>query len=378
MAGDELLRRITRRLQSGIRDSDTLARLGGDEFGVLLKNCPVGRAEKIAQGLLKNIQDYIFIWSDSYFKIGVSIGLVQINGEISSAELLSIADMACYAAKDLGRNRVHIYSESDQTLSQRKGEMEWVQRLQEGMADNSLVLYQQRIKSLQGCSSHSEILLRMQNDDGTLIPPDRFIQAAERYSIMPEVDRWVIRHTLKQLEKQHRTNLLAVKNDTIFINLSATSLSDKFLSEYIIDQLKRYSIQPENIGFEITETAAITDFDYAKKLISELQSIGCKIALDDFGTGMSSFSYLYSLNVDYVKIDGSFVRNMIDNEMNCAIVEAVNKIGHIAGMKIIAEYAENKAILKCLTELGVDFAQGWAVEYPRPFSGNGKIKHPAA
>lgn len=368
IAGDELLRRITRRLQSSIRDSDTLARLGGDEFGVLLKNCPREQAEKIAQELLKNIQDYIFIWSDSSFKIGVSIGLVQIDGEISPTELLSIADMACYAAKDLGRNRVHIYSESDQTLCQRKGEMQWIQRLQESMANNSLVLYHQQIKSLQAGTSHSEILLRMLDDDGSLIYPDCFIPAAERYNIMPEVDRWVIQHASEQLKKRHETNLLPIENDTIFINLSATSLSDKNLSRYIKDQLKHYSIQPRNIGFEITETAAIADFDYAINLITELQSFGCKVALDDFGTGMSSFSYLKSLNVDYVKIDGGFVKNMLDSEMDCAIVEAVNKIGHIAGMKTIAEYVENEALLKCLAKLGVDFAQGWTVEYPKPFS----------
>jgi diguanylate cyclase (GGDEF)-like protein len=367
MAGDELLRRITRRLHSCIRDSDTLARLGGDEFGVLLKNCPREQAEKIAQELLKNIQAYIFIWSDSSFKIGVSIGLVQIDGEISSKELLSIADITCYAAKDLGRNRVHIYSESDQTLCQRKGETQWIQRLQESMTNNSLVLYQHQIKSLQGCTSHSEILLRMRDDDGSLIAPDRFIPAAERYNIMPEVDRWVIRHACEQFKKRHKNDLHSVENDTIFINLSATSLSDKSLSRYIKDQLEHYSIHPRNVGFEITETAAIADFDYAMNLITELQSFGCKVALDDFGTGMSSFSYLKSLNVDYVKIDGGFVKNMIENEMDCAIVEAVNKIGHIAGMKTIAEYVENKALLKCLTRLGVDFAQGWAVEYPKPF-----------
>lgn len=368
MAGDELLRRITRRLQSNTRDSDTLARLGGDEFGVLLKNCPLEQAEKIAQELLKNIQDYIFIWSGNTFKVGVSIGLVQVNGELSSTELLSIADMTCYVAKDLGRNRVHVYNESDQALSQRKGEIQWIQRLQEGMTNNTLILYRQQIKSLQGCTSHNEILLRMLDNDGSLISPDRFIPAAERYNIMPEIDRWVIQHACEQLEQMHRANLLSHENNTIFINLSATSLSDINLSGYIKDQLKHHNIQPGNIGFEITETAAITDFDNAVNLITELQSFGCKVALDDFGTGMSSFSYLNSLNVDYVKIDGSFVKDMIDNEMDYAIVEAVNKIGHIAGMKTIAEYVENEAILKCITTMGVDFAQGWAVEYPKPFT----------
>ncbi len=367
MAGDELLRRITRRLQSGVRDSDTLARLGGDEFGVLLKNCPIERAEKIARELLKNVQNYLFIWADRSFKIGVSIGLVQVNGRIPSAELLSNADMACYVAKDLGRNRIHVFSESDQTLIQRKGEMQWVQRLQEGMATNSLILYEQQIKSLQKGPSHTELLLRMQDDDGSLILPDRFIPAAERYSIMPEVDRWVIGHVCEQLEKKFSQHPVSESENTVFINLSATSLSDKDLSGFIKDKMQRHNIQPHKIGFEITETAAITDFDYAIDLISALQAYGCKVALDDFGTGMSSFSYLKSLCVDYVKIDGSFVKNMLDNEMDYAIVEAVNKIGHIAGIKTIAEFVENKEILKGITELGIDFAQGWAVGYPQPF-----------
>ena len=367
LAGDELLKRITRRLQAKTRDSDTLARLGGDEFGVLLKNCPLDRAELIAQTLLESIQNYNFIWANSSFKVGVSIGLVQVNGEIESTELLSIADMACYVAKDQGRNRIHVYSESDETVSLRRSEMQWIQRLQESMANNSLVLYRQQIKSLQGHSSHHEILLRMRDDDGTLITPDRFIPAAERYNIMPTVDLWVIEHACEQLEKLAKAKSVKAKNDTIFINLSATSLSNSKLASYIEDQLLRHKIQPEKVGFEITETAAITDFDNAMNLITALQSLGCRVALDDFGTGMSSFSYLKSLNVDYVKIDGSFVKNMSDNEMDHAIVDSINRIGHIAGMKTIAEYVENDSIVKQLTELGVDFAQGWAIERPQPF-----------
>ena len=368
LAGDELLRRVTRRLQAGIRDSDTLARLGGDEFGVLLKNCPPQRALQIAQGLLENIKNYNFIWSDSSFKVGVSIGLVQVNGETPSTELLSIADMACYVAKDQGRNRIHVYNESDETVSQRRSEMQWIQRLQDNMANNSLVLYRQQIRSLQGGASHNEILLRMFDDDGSIITPDRFIPAAERYNIMPAVDMWVIQHACEQLKKLATGKSTSSDNDTIFINLSANSLSNRELSSYIKDQLLQHEIRPEKVGFEITETAAITDFDNAMKLISSLQKLGCKVALDDFGTGMSSFSYLKSLNVDYVKIDGSFVKNMPENEMDHAIVESINRIGHIAGMKTIAEYVENDTIIKQLTELDVDFAQGWAVEHPQPFT----------
>lgn len=367
MAGDELLKRITRRLQSIIRDSDTLARLGGDEFGVLLNNCPLERAQNIANSLLETIQNYTFIWSGNSFKIGVSIGLVQVKGDIPSSELLTLADMACYVAKDEGRNRIHVTTESDSTISRRQGEIQWIQRLQEGMANDGLILYRQHIQSLHNGASHSELLLRMIDHDGGIIGPDRFIPAAERYNLMPEVDRWVIRHAFSQYTRQH-AGAAAQAFNTLFINLSASSLSDGGLVNYIREQLATHDINPASFGFEITETAAITDFDNAIKLISALQQLGCKVALDDFGTGMSSFSYLKSLNVDFVKIDGSFVKNMLDNEMDCAIVESVNKIGHIAGLQTIAEYVENDAILQRLRELGIDFAQGWAIHRPQPFS----------
>jgi diguanylate cyclase (GGDEF)-like protein len=368
MAGDELLKRITRRLQSAIRDSDTLARLGGDEFGVLLKNCPLERAQNIARGLLDTIQSYTFIWSGNSFKIGVSIGLVQVKGDIPSAELLTLADMACYIAKDEGRNRIHVTTDSDSSISRRQGEVQWIQRLQEGMANDNLVLYRQHIQSLQKTPSHSELLLRMLDHDGSIIGPDRFIPAAERYNLMPEVDRWVIEHAFSQFKLQHPAGATNQPFNTLFINLSASSLSDRELVTYIQKQMEQYNIAPQNFGFEITETAAITDFDNAISLIFALQKLGCKVALDDFGTGMSSFSYLKSLNVDFVKIDGSFVKNMMENEMDCAIVESVNKIGHIAGLQTIAEYVENDAIMQRLCELGIDFAQGWAIHRPEPYT----------
>ena len=368
MAGDELLKRITRRLQAAIRDSDTLARLGGDEFGVLLKNCPLDRAKSIARGLLETIQSYTFIWSGNSFKIGVSIGLVQVKGDIPSTELLTLADMACYVAKDEGRNRIHVTTDSDSTISRRQGEVQWIQRLQEGMANDNLVLYRQHIQSLQSASSHSELLLRMVDHDGAIIGPDRFIPAAERYNLMPEVDRWVIQHAFQQFRLQHPPGSHNQAFNTLFINLSASSLSDADLVNFIRKQLEQHAIAPHSFGFEITETAAITDFDNAIKLISALQDLGCKVALDDFGTGMSSFSYLKSLNVDFVKIDGSFVKNMLENEMDCAIVESVNKIGHIAGLQTIAEYVENDAIMQRLSELGIDYAQGWAIHRPEPFT----------
>ncbi len=366
LAGDELLKRITRRLQDAVRDSDTLARLGGDEFGVLLNNCPLDRAQKIARGLLEKVQQYTFVWSDKSFKVGVSIGLVQVKGDISSTELLTLADMACYVAKDQGRNRIHIASDSDSSISLRQTEVQWIQRLRDSMESGNLQLYRQHIQNLQQGESHSELLLRMLDHDGEVITPDRFIPAAERYNLMPDVDRWVISHAFAQRTMQQQTGIADF--NTLFINLSANSLSDPELVDFIRHQLQQYPVNPQHFGFEITETAAITDFDNAVTLIEALRKLGCRVALDDFGSGMSSFSYLKSLHVDFVKIDGSFVKSMLENEMDCAIVEAVNKIGHIAGLQTIAEFVENEDIKLRLQQLGIDFAQGWAIHRPECFT----------
>jgi len=371
LAGDELLRRLARRLRQGIRDSDTLARLGGDEFGLLLMGCPSSEAEPIARSLLEDLHDYAFVWDNRTFKVGASIGLVEIDGSRDSYSLLSMADMACYAAKDRGRNRLQIYAEGDQELSQRRGEMQWVQRIQRALENDGLLLYWQRIQGLQDDSRHREVLVRMQEEDGEIVNPDRFIPAAERYNLMPEVDRWVIRNALGQWRLLRNGATAGDGTGSLFINLSATSLSDDGLTDYIRSELEIHSLDPASVGFEITETATIADFDRARELIDALRRYGCKVALDDFGTGMSSFSYLKSLEVDFIKIDGSFVRNMLEEPMNAAIVEAVNRIAHISGIRTIAEFVENQALMQHLRKIGVDFAQGWAVEVPQPMQGSG-------
>ena len=363
-AGDELLRRLTRRLQAGVRGSDSLSRLGGDEFAILLKNCQLDQARELAQGLLESISEYLFIWENRTFRVGASAGLVKLGKDKDAQTLLSMADMACYAAKERGRNRVHVFEEGDAELNQRRGEMVWLERLQSALLDDGLTLYTQRIQSLQNLPPHYELLLRLRGEDGEIITPDSFIPAAERYGLMPKIDRWVIQEACKQLQN-------ASPNDTQschFINLSALSLSEAGLVAYIRAQLSEHGIPPEKIGFEITETAAIADFDCALHMIRSLRDYGCKVALDDFGTGMSSFSYLKNLKVDYLKIDGAFVRNMLEDEMDAAIVEAVNAIAHIAGMRTIAEFVEQEAHLEHLSRLGVDYAQGWAVDRPSPFA----------
>ncbi len=362
LAGDEMLRRIARRLREGIRDSDHLARLGGDEFGVLLNNCSLERAERIAKQLLERLKSYTFVWGERGFRAGASIGLVEIDGFRDAHDLLSMADMACYAAKEHGRNRLRIYTEGNHELRQRRGEIQWLQRLQKAIADDSLELHHQPIRHLAGPLTHHEILLRLRDHENHLSHPDAFIPAAERYNLMPEIDRWTIRHAFTHLARRRHDDGLWL------LNLSATSLSDEHLIDYIRAQLQTHALRPERIGFEITETAAIADFDRARELIQALRRLGCKVALDDFGTGMSSFSYLKSLEVDFIKIDGGFVRNMLHEPMDNAIVEAVNRIAHVSGIQTIAEFVESEAIAQRVGALNVDFAQGWAMGRPEPLT----------
>jgi len=334
---------------------------------VLLHNCPIDKAKTIAHTILTTIQRYDFFWGDRNFKVSASIGLIQIHGHEELSEILSLADMACYVAKDSGRNRIHVHTETDKELNLRRGDLQWLERLQNAMKNGGLVLYRQKIKTLQGESSHSELLLRMLNEDGKVISPDCFIPAAERFNLMPEIDRWVIRHACEQV------SLIRSHNNTdelglLFINLSATSLSDAGLIDYIQQQFIEFDLSAGQFGFEITETAAITDFDCALNLIKKLRELGCKLALDDFGTGMSSFSYLKALKVDFIKIDGSFVRSMLHDKMDLCFVEAITKISHVAGIKCIAEFVETDAIQQQLIKLGVDFAQGYAIEHPHLFT----------
>ncbi len=361
MAGDELLRRLSRKLLRCMRDNDTLARLGGDEFGVLLEHCPLERARHIAQHILDTVDEYVFVWGDRHFKVGASIGLVISDGVEDEQTLLSLADMACYTAKDLGRHRVHVAAPGDREITQRRGEIEWVQRLRHAMDHDRLMLYAQRIEPLGDGVAHHELLLRMQDEDGSVITPDRFIPAAERYNLMLDLDRWVISRTFELLQ-----TLSPDGTDSYFINLSGISLSCESLVDHIRDQQELYGIAPARIGFEITETAAIANFDAAIDIMTRLQATGFRIAIDDFGTGMSSFSYLRSLPADYIKIDGSFVRDMLDDDIGLAIVESVNRIAHIAGLRTIAEYVENDALFERLRQMGVDYAQGWAIQRPQP------------
>lgn len=368
VAGDELLKQITVILQKPIRESDTLARLGGDEFGILLENCPISQAQLIANNIIKEVKDFHFAWKNQTFQIGASIGLVMLtDSDQSMTEVLSAADMSCYAAKDAGRNRFHIYSEDDTSLIRRHGEMKWVSRIHKALANNSFILYQQMMLPVDSDSKYPrnyEFLVRLK-DKNEIIAPGAFIPAAERYNLMPTLDRWVISHAFQCIVEISRSNPELAKS-TYFLNLSGTSISDEAFFDFLREQFDKYELSAEQICFEVTETAAITNLAKTVEFIKQLKQLGCKFALDDFGAGLSSFSYLKNLPVDYLKIDGGFVRDMLDDPMDAAIVSAVNNIGHVAGLRTVAEFVESTQIMSELAEIGVDYAQGFALAKPAP------------
>ena len=366
-AGDELLRQLAAVMQEKLRRGDTLARLGGDEFAVLLENCGNEPANRIADTLLRTVGDFQFVWLDKTFSIGVSIGLVTFaNGGTSAADILRLADAACYVAKDSGRNRIHIYTPDDRDLAQRSGEMGWISRIKKALLEQRFVLYAQKILSLTNDNQeeiHYEVLLRMHDEQGELVPPMAFIPAAERYGIMPQIDRWVIKTAFSSHAKRPASQ---TGRGTCAINLSAASICDEHFIEFVKDQFARHGVSPRNICFEITETSAITNLSKAAVLIRELKQMGCRFALDDFGSGMASFAYLKHLPVDYLKIDGGFVKDMMHDPIDRAMVDSINNIGHIMGIQTIAEFVENAEILDALKGMGVDFAQGYGVETPQP------------
>ncbi len=370
IAGDELLKQLALVLEHLIRDADTLARLGGDEFGVLLENCPLVRAEKIADQLLQAVKNFRFVWQNKPFVIGVSIGLAMINEASANVnEILSQADLACYAAKDMGRNRIHIFDHTDSDLARRQGEMHWVSRINEALDQNRFELFRQAIIPLDEDNDerHFEFLIRLRDIDGSLLPPGSFIPSAERYNLMPAIDRWVIREAFCYLSKKmNEISCTEMALGTCFINLSGASLSDECFFNFIREQRNIFKLPAGLVCFEVTETAAIANLGDAVEFINDIRQEGFLFALDDFGSGLSSFSYLKAIPVDYLKIDGCFVCNMLNDPMDTAIVEAINQIGHIAGLKTIAEFVETQTIKATLKNIGVDYVQGFGIEAPQP------------
>ncbi len=364
-AGDALLGQLGALLKSKIRWRDTLARLGGDEFGVLLESCTVEEAISSAEGLRETIREFKFNWDERIFRLGVSIGVVPItvdNDDVAS--LLSAADGACAAAKEAGRNRIHCFAENDIQLMRRRREMQWAARINNALDEARFELFRQTILPLQDGSergAHYELLLRMRDENGAIVSPELFIAAAERYGITPSIDRWVIEHAFRWLvseaDERERLSLCS-------INLSGQSLGDDKFLPFVVDQFRRSGLDAGKICFEITETAAIASYSQAKRFIQSLKELGCKFALDDFGTGLSSFGYLKHFPVDFLKIDGSFVKEILHDPIDREMVRSINEIGHLTGKRTIAEFAENVEIITMLRGLGVDYAQGYGVSEP--------------
>jgi len=371
-AGDQLLRQVSSLLKQLVREGDSLARLGGDEFGVLLENCPMQEAIRIADELRQCIGDFRFVSEGRSFSIGASIGVVHIaDGSFSLTDVLSAADAACYMAKEKGRNRVQVYRPHDSEVSMRRGEMEWVSRLQRALQEGRFVLYAQEIMSIGNHAargSHYELLVRMLDEHGMVIPPMAFIPAAERYGMMPMVDQWVIQNAF--------TTISSLGRDcgTYAINVSGTSIGDERFLEFVREQFRRYKMPSRSICFEITETAAIANFDKAARFFGEMKSLGCMFSLDDFGAGMSSFGYLKHFPVDFIKIDGSFVKDVANDPVDLATVRAINDVGHAMGKRTIGEFVDGEAGLTALREIGVDFAQGNWISPPTPFVGQAAVR----
>lgn len=367
IAGDELLRQLSRQLSKRTRKNDTLARLGGDEFGILMEHCDVKQAHRVADEIRKVVESFQFIWNSQMFTIGVSIGMTQIDQQtISATEVLKQADSACFAAKRSGRNCVYLYQHDDAQLVEQAGEFRWVNEIKEALNESRMALFVQPIISLhKQRKQRYEVLVRLCSRQGTLITPGAFLPTAERFNLSERVDRWVIDETADWLN-QHHQQLSHIEH--LAVNLSGASLGNRHLLEHIVQVLNKARFNPELISFEITETAAIANLREATYFINSLTELGCQFALDDFGSGLSSFGYLKNLPVSAIKIDGMFVRDIIDDPFDAEMVKAINEIGHVMQLETIAEFVENAAILDKLQDIGVDFVQGYHLGRPAPIA----------
>jgi diguanylate cyclase (GGDEF)-like protein/PAS domain S-box-containing protein len=366
MAGDSMLREVAALIKETVRDSDTVGRLGGDEFGLLLVGCPLEKARQIADDVVRKIGDYRFVWKDKIFNIGVSVGLIEISRESGAPEeLMSAADSACYVAKKQG-NHVHVYSARDEAVARHRGEIHWLQRLQTALKESRFELMAQTIVAIDPAAATNgpalEILLRLQDDSVPGgISPVEFLRAAERYRLMADVDRWVVQAALTALG---RGGIKLPPDRSLAINLSGQTLGDPQFLEYVVDVLDRTGVAPEQLCFEVTENSVITNIEHAERFIGVLHGMGCRFALDDFGRGLSSFGNLKNLSLDYLKIDGSFIRNLATDTVNQAMVAAMIKLARTLNFQIIAEQVEDAGALEAARKMGVDFVQGYHVSRP--------------
>lgn len=364
VAGDHLLRQVSTLFQNRLRKTDVLARLGGDEFGIIFYQCSLEQATRITEALRQQLNDFPFIWKEKVFSVSASIGLVAINADTPDlSSVLSAADAACYAAKNKGRNRINVYRPNDREIAQQRGEMQWVSQIPKALEENRFCLFYQEIAPLIGENhqQHYEILLRLKDENGQIVPPMAFIPAAERYNLMHLIDRWVISTLFAHLAQSQ-----AEENVIYAVNLSGASINDDSFIDFVQAQFAYYQIPPSSICFEITETLAIANLSQAVGFIQKLKNLGCYFALDDFGSGMSSFAYLKSLPVDYLKIDGSLVRDIVQDAIAYSMVEAISRVATVMELQTIAEFVENEAIQEKLRKLPVDYAQGYGIAKPKP------------
>ncbi len=373
-AGDALLRRICTPLQELLGPDDLLARLGGDEFSVLMPHSDVAGAMRLAEDIRTVVEQLDFNWKGRTFGVTASVGLVQsAAGHIIVPEdMLTKADMACFMAKEKGRNRVHAHCDEDQELIDRVREMNWVQRIQQALNEDRFCLYGQEIVPLTDCEDkglHLEILIRLHDEGGALVPPSSFIPAAERFGLMTSIDRWVVTRTFRTLAER-RTLKSGNPISCCAINLSGNTFGDAAFLDFLKNAFAEFRIPPHIICFEVTETTAIVNLEAARAFVRELRSLGCTFALDDFGSGMSSFNYLKELPVDYLKIDGAFVKNLLTDRPDRAMVEMISHVGHIMGKRIVAEFVETDAVADALRDIGVDYGQGYGIAAPKPFGAN--------
>lgn len=366
-AGDEFLRRIGRLLKTVLRKRDTIARIGGDEFAVLIEDCTVASARSAADALRSAVESFAFEWNGRSYRLSASIGIVPINTASDSAgSVLSMADTACYAAKESGRNQIHVYHTDNAPVAQHHGEMRWATSISEALAKNRFDLTFQTITPLNGGNRerlHYEILLRMRDETGAVIMPGEFLPAAERYNLADKIDRWVISRVFEWM-RQRPSEVAAM--EMCCINLSGQSIGNVGILRFLLEQFQYGEVIPQKICFEITETAAVADLMQATRFINQLKDFGCQFALDDFGTGFSSLAYLKQLPVDYLKIDGAFVRDMATDSIDFAMVRSINDIGHVMGKQTIAEFVEDDQTLELLRDVGVDYAQGYTIARPTP------------
>lgn len=368
IAGDQLLKQISQLIKSKIREHDVFARLGGDEFGLILRDCQHDKAVELADSLLNVLQSFAFYWGNQQFNVGACIGVVELNNKfINTSDVLMAADSACYLAKETGRNSMHLYQPSDKEQQKRRSEVKWVQRLKTAVDRNNFELYAQQIHPLvhnsQPC--HYEVLLRL-NLDGNIYSPSTFLSAAERYNLMPDIDKWVINEIFSMFEQFYHVDHSLRHPCRFNINLSGQSLTRDDFQKFVYDKVMACDMDHSLITFEITETATIANLAHAIEFMKTLKQMGCLFALDDFGSGLSSFGYLTSLPLDYIKIDGKIVRDIATNPINLSIVESINQIAHIMHLQTIAEFAESDSIINLLQSYKIDYAQGFYLDTPIP------------